>query len=162
MKDFQRAGRLRSLPLESRLVYSGFVVFALLGFASSVLLYDDSLGRSLAATSQYYLGDGGDLAVPKSFRTLLETTHFHLFTISVVWLILVHLYLLTRDGRGAKRFWVAASFLAVLVHVAAPWLVRYAGAPFSALMAGSGAALAAAFLWLSLRPLWEMWAPASR
>ena len=163
MKDFQsRPGRLAALPFEARFVYSGFIVFALLGLFSSLLLYDNSMGTSLAQTAQYYLGDGSDLAVPKSYRTLLETTHFHLFTISVVWLILVHLYLLCHGNPATKRFWAVTSFVAALGHIAAPWLVRYGGTGLSAWFAASGILLFVSFFWIAVRPLWEMWGSASR
>lgn len=160
MQEFTRRSRLRALPPESRLVYSGFVLFSWLGLVSAVLLYENSLGASLRQTAEYYLGAQGDeLAVPKSYRALLETTHFHLFTMPVIWLILVHLFLLVPGRPAAKRAWVATSFLAVLTHVAGPWLVRYGGPALSFVMPLTGLALVVSFFWLGARGLWEMWAP---
>ena len=44
-----------------------------------------------------------------SYRKLLEVTHFHLFTMPVVLLIVGHLFLATGLGDRAKLAWLVAA-----------------------------------------------------
>ena len=67
-------------------------------------------------------------------------THFHLFTVPVFLLIIAHLFMLTGLSSTAKTAWIAAGWLSALVHLAAPWLIRYGGAAWSFTYPVSGAA----------------------
>ena len=80
------------------------------------------------------------IVVAVSYRKLLEVTHFHLFTMPVVLLIVGHLFLATGLSERAKRAWLIAGVVSVSLHLATPWLVRAAAglAPLHAL-SGIGA-----------------------
>ncbi|MDD9933112.1 MAG: hypothetical protein OXT09_05890, partial [Myxococcales bacterium] len=69
MKDFTRPrGRLRSLPVQARLVYSIFLAFTLVGLGFSVWLTQDMVGADLAELDAYYAGEASEpaLAAPPS------------------------------------------------------------------------------------------------
>lgn len=182
MRLFSSSGqRLRSLPVEAKLVYSFFALFSLLGIASSILLYEDMVGWSPRGVRAYYTGEaapppaspGGALrgpaialpdeppaptvAVAQTYRKLLEVTHFHLFTVPVFLLIVAHLFMLGGLGPRAKIAWIVAAWLAALAHLAAPWVVRYGLASGSWLYGVSGAAFAITSLVLTVHPLAGMW-----
>src|SRR5688572_27889215 len=56
MRPFLRPGGIERLSLEARLVYTGFAVFLLVGYATSAWLYlDDDLGVAPASARAYYL-----------------------------------------------------------------------------------------------------------
>jgi hypothetical protein len=185
MKDFIRPrGRLRSLPLAARVVYSVFLGFTLVALALSAWLAREMVGTDLAGVSAYYAGsDGSTSAVPEpapggdagpvlelppeadapvgqppmSTRKLLEVTHFHLFSMPVYLLILSHLFMLSRLSERAKVLWIALGTLAVGGHIAAPWVARAGGASAAASYAVSGALLAISMLVMGVVPLLEMW-----
>jgi hypothetical protein len=192
MKDFVRpAGRLRALPFPARLVYSVFCCFSVLALAETTWLGADMVGANLEGVPSYYAGKpaaapaaasaepgasvgGGPvielpdegLAVasnPMPLRKLLEVTHFHLFTMPVYLLILAHLFMLSRMQQGAKLAWIGAGSLAVLLHIAAPWLARAGSAGSTAFYAVTGALLFVSFGVMCVVPLYEMWlAPRER
>ncbi len=189
MRDFERArGRLRNLSFHARLVYTIFLLFTLLAIAFTAWLADDMVGLDLAEIGSYYAGepspdealppppagDGPSLELPveldagappaaaMSRRKLLEVAHFHLFSMPVYLLILSHLFMLSRAGAASKTAWITAGTLGVAAHVAAPWIAAEAGSSGAWLYGGSGALLAAAFVWMSVVPLWEMWAGSGR
>jgi hypothetical protein len=186
MKDFARPrGRLRSLPLPARVVYSVFLLFTLAALAMTAWLAEDMVGLDLSRAAAYYAGSaqparsigspvpshGGPVlelppeadVAPKSepmpVRKLLEVTHFHLFSMPVYLLILTHLFVLSRSADATKASWIVLGTASVAGHIAAPWAAR-AGAASAALLYGTtGAVMTVSFLVMSVVPLWEMWAP---
>ncbi len=96
------------------------------------------------------------IVVAVSYRKLLEVTHFHLFTMPVVLLIVGHLFLATGLSERAKRAWLIAGVVSVSLHLATPWLVR-AAAGLAPLHALSGIALTVTMSVLTLYPVAAMW-----
>ena len=183
MKEFSGVdSRLHNLPLLARVTYSIFLLFTLSGLVVSVLLAGEMLGSGLGELRDYYAGAEAAAATPgntaqaggprldlpdealagfgsepQPLRQALEITHFHLFSMPIVLMVLSHLFLLSNASARSKVFWVAASSLSVASHMAAPWLARANlswSTPFYAI---SGASLAIAFLVLAVVPLREMW-----
>jgi hypothetical protein len=177
----------RRLSLEARVLYTGFLAFLGFGLASSALLYRDSFGGLTSArASRYYLGETGsmptqDIAAPngptlelpdepaeaavglalaKPPRQLLETFHFHLFTVPVVLLIVGHLFMLTGLSVRSKVVAITVATAATFLHLVAPLAIRFLGQGFGLLMPLSAVAAALGWLPLTLWPVWEMWRPA--
>ncbi len=152
MTEFSARGSqvLRRLPVGARIVYAGFLLFLLLGLASSALLHADSMGLDAAAA--YWRGDEAAMLYPKSYRQLLELTHFHLFTEPVVWLVVAHLYQLS-GGRG----WITLGTLgAIALQVALPWVVTYLSPAPAVLLLPATAAVVAGLGWMSVASLREL------
>lgn len=64
MRDFTRPrGRLRSLPLPARVVYSVFLVFTLAALGVTLWLGADMVGPALGGVGEYYAGITPDAAV---------------------------------------------------------------------------------------------------
>jgi hypothetical protein len=95
---------------------------------------------------------------PMAARRLLEITHFHLFSIPVVYLILAHLYMLTQAGERRKAAWISVGAIATAMHIAAPWIARqWPGGASKLVYASSGAMMLLSYTVMCLRPLWDMW-----
>lgn len=97
------------------------------------------------------------IIVAVTYRKLLEVTHFHLFTMPVVLLIVGHLFLATGLGDRTKVVWIVAGSASVFAHLATPWAVRYLGGGLAWLHALSGAALTVTMTVLTMYPLFAMW-----
>ena len=97
------------------------------------------------------------IVVPMTYRKLLEVTHFHLFTMPVVLLIVGHLFLATSLGDRAKLLWLVAASCSVAAHLATPWVVRYAGGRVAFLHAITGIALTLTMSVLTIYPVLAMW-----
>jgi hypothetical protein len=185
MRQFASSGfRLWNLGPESKVLYSAFCLLILLGVASSALYYGDLVGAGTAGIRRYYAGSGEGptpaagspatagpaidvppeeegtrqpIVVAVSYRKLLEVTHFHLFTMPVVLLIVGHLFLATGLGDRAKLLWIGAGAASVALHLATPWLVRYGSPSLAPLHAFSGLALTATMSVLTVAPVVSMW-----
>ncbi|MDB4970146.1 MAG: hypothetical protein JWN44_5835 [Myxococcales bacterium] len=97
------------------------------------------------------------ITVAVTYRKLLEVTHFHLFTVPVFLLIIAHLFMLTALSSRAKLAWIATGWISSLLHLAAPWLIRYGGAGWSFAYPVSGAAMALALSVMTAYPIVMMW-----
>lgn len=185
MRQFARPFPITRLSLEARVLYTGFLLFLVLGFASSVWLYADSFGGwSARSAGEYYRGgdapappasedSGGpaldlpdEAAVPeaplrleKPARQVMETFHFHLFTVPVVLLIVGHLFMLTSLSVRLKVGVIAFASVTTFAHLLAPLLVRFVGPQWGVLMPVSVVGAALGWLPMLLWPLWEMWWP---
>ena len=185
MRQFGSSGfRLWNLGVEAKVLYSAFCLLTLLGIGSSALYYGDLVGAGTGGIRRYYAGDGeaappvaaradgvgpaidmppdadaprAPLVVAVTYRKLLEVTHFHLFTMPVVLLIVGHLFLATGVGPRARIGWVGAASGSVALHIATPWLVRYTSPRLAFLHAVSGAALTLSMGVLTVYPVVAMW-----
>jgi hypothetical protein len=187
MRQFASGGfRLWNLAVEAKVLYSAFCVLILCGIVSSALYYGDLVGGGLGGIRRYYGGESDDAAVvparadvglagPKiempsdfearpqkivvavTYRKLLEVTHFHLFTMPVVLLIVGHLFFATALSPRAKLGWVSAASATVFLHIATPWLVRYGSSSLAFLHALSGSAMTLAMGVLTVYPVFAMW-----
>jgi hypothetical protein len=97
------------------------------------------------------------IVVAVTYRKLLEVTHFHLFTMPVVLLIVGHLFFATALSPRAKLAWIGAGSATVVLHIATPWLVRYASTRLAFLHALSGTAMTLALGVLTIYPVVVMW-----
>ena len=185
MRQFASGGfRLWNLAVEAKVLYTTFCVLILAGIVSSALYYGDLVGGGLAGVRRYYGGEDAEapairgaadragpaidmpaeaevvaqpIVVAVTYRKLLEVTHFHLFTMPVVLLIVGHLFLATGLGDRAKLAWIASASASVALHLFTPWLVRYAGGGVAFLHALSGLALTVTMTVLTLVPVVTMW-----
>jgi hypothetical protein len=175
MRQFASGGfRIWNLSLEAKIVYTFFGIFSLLALVSSALFYEQLVGKT--GSGAYYAGGaapptvnspGGPtmempdepkaMTVAMPYSKLLETSHFHLFTVPVFLLIVAHLFMLTGLSSRAKAGWILAAWSTALVHLAAPWIVRYGGAGWAPLYAGSGGALGVTSGVLTVYPIYAMW-----
>ncbi len=202
MRQYARPFPITRLSLEARVLYTGFLLFLVLGFVSSVWLYMDSFGAlSGRSATEYYRGGaeapapaeapaveaagGPELELPtdegpaldlpgegeavavaapmrleKPARQVMETFHFHLFTVPVVLLIVGHLFMLTALSTRMKVGIITVASVATFAHLLAPLLVRFVGPGWGWLMPVSVVGAAVGWLPMLVWPLWEMWRPA--
>jgi hypothetical protein len=178
--------RLWNLGSDAKTLYTAFCLLTFLGVVSSALYYRELVGVGQSGIRRYYAGENDEpdpapplraqqpppgpaielppeaqearrpIVVAVSYRKLLEVTHFHLFTMPVVLLIVGHLFLATGLSERAKRAWLIAGVVSVSLHLATPWLVR-AAAGLAPLHALSGIALTVTMAVLTLYPVGAMW-----
>jgi|SRR5947209_5620481 len=170
MREFASAtSRVASLPPPAKALYSGFCALTAMGFGTAIALYAQILRLGARTTPaelfDHLVGYYNPSAAPSgvgplgsiSTRALLQVTHFHLFSMSVVLLIVGHLFFLTRLSMGAKRGFILASVAATVLHLFAPWAIVLFGRTLAVLYPLSGFALAVTYGVLMAVPLYEMW-----
>jgi hypothetical protein len=160
MKNFAYSSfRLRDASFEIRLVYSLFLLLVLVGLATTWVFQFQRIGFSTQRVVAYYLGGEiqGQMFFPKNLTALLEETHFHAFMMSVVFLILSHLFLATSARKGTKLFFILMTFFSHLADMGSTWLVRTSSPAFAYLLLVSWAGLWIGYGGMISLPLCEMW-----
>ncbi len=160
MKNFTRRGNwLDQASFEIRAIYSLFLVFALIGHLSFILIVVNRVGPNYEKVVQHYRGgeNGEEMSFPKEFGELLEVTHFHAYIEGVVLLVLTHLFVVVPISEGLKRGIIALAFGSTLLDLSSPWLIRYLSpyAAYGQIAAWLGMCIS--YLPLTLMPFYYIW-----
>jgi hypothetical protein len=157
MRNFNTRFRLLDTDRNIRLLYTLFIVTLFAGFLFTIYWAHSTTGLSYSGIAQHYLGSDETFGEPKSFRELAETTHFHFFTMPVVFLILCHVFYLTMAGQGMKMAMTLLAFAGVAIDLASPWLILYVSPHFALVMLLGDVLMLGTFLVMAGWPLYEMW-----
>ena len=145
------------MDFNGKLVMTFFLVSMLLAAALAVFMSHQRTQLAPAGAAAYYRGDEQRLLFPKESTELIETTHFHLFIMPLIFVTVGHLFLLSAWGRRWKTFIISSCFAYILLDIAKPWLIRYVAAGFGVLAPINSALLGGTMLVCILVPLYEMW-----
>ena len=158
MRDFSRRGyRIGHGTTEIKVIYTGFLLFAAVGYLTLVAIALTRVGPSYQQIVEHYRGAGNEDLLPRPVGQMLEEAHFHAFIQGVTLLVLTHLFVATSAGRRFKRIVVVLAFVGTLGDLASPWLVRFAAPGFAVLqMVGWVLMTGTAALLIGL-PLYDMW-----
>jgi hypothetical protein len=118
-----------------------FLGYIALFWVSNGLMYFHKMGLTAESVVAYYLGSEEQFTQPKSYQSLLEVTHFHLFSMGILVLTLTHLLLFTALPPSLKLWLTGATFLSAVADELGGWLVRFAHPLFAYFKIGAFLAL---------------------
>jgi hypothetical protein len=130
--------RRQSLLNTIVLMFLGYI--ALL-WISNGMMYFHKMGLSAASVVEYYLGSEEKFTQPKSYQSLLEVSHFHLFSMGMLAVTLTHLLLFANLSIGLKVWLSGLTFVSAIADETAGWLVRYVHPDFAYFKIGAFLAL---------------------
>jgi hypothetical protein len=157
MRNFNQRFKLRDSDRHLRLLYTLFLLLMLAGFVFSFFWAHSMTGLSPSGIADHYRGSDATFGEPMSFRELAEVTHFHLFTMPVVFMILVHVMYLTSASHVLKAVMTWAGFGGVILDLISPWLISYVSPIFVLTMLGGDSLMMLSFFVMMAIPLYEMW-----
>ena len=100
-------------------------------WVTNALLYFAKMSLTYGSVVQYYLG-AEELFLPaRSYQGLLEVSHFHLFAMGLLLLVLTHLMLFVPISNRWKAWLIALPFGSALLDEAAGWAVRFVSPLFA-------------------------------
>lgn len=136
---------------------------------TNALLYFRKMSLSYASVVSYYLGSEERFLSPRSYEGMLEVSHFHLFAMGMLLLVLTHLMLFVPLRDSTKAWLIVLPFASGFLDEGAGWLVRFAHPGFAYLkiagflmLQASLGALVALSLWSVLRGSQENYGGAGR
>jgi hypothetical protein len=157
MRNFNQRFKLRDSDRHIRLLYTLFLLLMLAGFLFSFFWAHSMTGLSPSGIADHYRGSDATFGEPMSFRELAEVTHFHLFTMPVVFLILAHVMYLTSASHALKAVMTWSGFSGVILDLISPWLISYVSPVFVLTMLTGDMLMMLSFLIMMAIPLYEMW-----
>ncbi len=139
-----------------------FLGYLVLFAVSAALMYFEHMDLTPASVVAYYLGDEDEFRPPRSYQSLLEVSHFHLFAQGMLAMTLVHLLLMTELPVGLKIGLGGLCFFSAVANEAAGWLVHFVHPAFAWLKVGTFLALEGSLILLVLSIAWSLLRPANR
>src|SRR5262245_5342508 len=98
-----------------RLILSLFLVYVAAFWVTNAALFFAHMDFSYAAIVAHYAGSEETFAQPRSYKVLLEVSHFHLFAMGVLILTMTHLVLFAPIAVSTKTWLVVLSFVSALL-----------------------------------------------
>lgn len=114
-----------------RLVLAGFLVYVVLLWVTNALLFFVNMDLTPASVVEFYRGNEERMTPPRSYKVLLEISHFHLFAMGILVLTMTHLVLFVPLSVATKAVLIVAAFATALLDEASGWLVRYVHPAFA-------------------------------
>lgn len=108
-----------------------YSVYVALLWVTNALLYFQKMSLTPASVVSYYLGNAEQYLSPRSYQGLLEVSHFHLFAMGMLLLVLTHLVLFCPFKTWLKITLIVTPFVSALVDEAGGWLVRFVSPEFA-------------------------------
>ncbi len=135
-----------------------YSVYVGLLWLTNGLLYFAKMNLWPSSVVEYYLGVEEKFMPARSYQGLLEVSHFHLFAMGMLLLVLTHLMLFVPVRQGIKAFLIAAPFAAALLDEGAGWLVRFVSPDLAILKVLGFLSLQASLAALIVISLWAVFA----
>jgi len=110
-----------------------YSIYVMLLWLTNALLYFSKMSLWPASVVAYYLGNESQYLSPRSYQGLLEVSHFHLFAMGILLLVLTHLMLFVPLPARVRAALIALPFLSALLDEGAGWLVRFVSPSFAVL-----------------------------
>jgi len=98
---------------------------------TNALLYFSKMGLTAVSVIDYYLGSEERFLSPRSYQGLLEVSHFHLFAMGMLLLVLTHLILFVPLRNSTKAWLIIVPFFSAILDEGAGWLVRFVSPNFA-------------------------------
>lgn len=129
---------------------------------TNALLYFSKMGLTPDSVTSYYLGSEELFLSPRTYQGLLEVSHFHLFAMGMLLLVLTHLMLFVPLGNTLKAWLIVLPFVSALVDEGASWLVRFGHPGFAWLKIAGFLALQTSLAALVGLSLWSVFSGSQR
>lgn len=131
-------------------------------WVTNTLLYFNKMSLEPSSVVEYYLGSEESFREPKSYQGLLEVSHFHLFAMGMLLLVLTHLMLFIPIRSNLKVWLIVVPFVSALVDEGAGWLVRFVSPHFAYLKIAGFVMLEVSLAVLVGLSLWSVFAGSQR
>ncbi len=129
---------------------------------TNALLYFQKMSLYPQSVIDYYLGNEERFLQPRSMQGLLEVSHFHLFAMGMLLLVLTHLMLFVPIRNGTKIWLIVLPFVSALLDEGSGWLVRFAHPGFAYLKIAGFLLLQGSLGALIVISLWSVFTASSR
>lgn len=139
-----------------------YCAYVALLWVTNALLYFDKMGLTPSSVVGYYRGNEDLFLSPKSYRGMLEVSHFHLFAMGMLLLVLTHLVLFVPLRNSVKVWLIALPFVAAALDEGGGWLVRFVHPGFAVAKIAGFLLLQASLAALVGISLWSVFAGSQR
>ncbi|MDE0886876.1 MAG: hypothetical protein OSB70_15220 [Myxococcota bacterium] len=135
------------------LLYSLYVVLLIV---TNFLLYFDQMSLDPASVVAHYLGNEEQFTSPRSYQGLLELSHFHLFAMGMLLMVLTHVMLFIPVSGTTKAWLITVPFMAGILSEGSGWLVRFVSPEFAIMKVAGFLLLQGSLIVLVIISVWAV------
>lgn len=139
-----------------QVIIGSYSLYVALLWVTNAALYFQKMGLTYASVVEYYLGNEERFLTPRSAQGMLEISHFHLFAMGMLLLVLTHLVLFVPLRNRTKALLIGVPFLSALVDEGAGWGVRFVSPWFAYAKIGGFLALQLSLAALVALSVWSV------
>lgn len=145
-----------------RLIVVLYVLYVAGLWVTNAGLYLHKMSLDPSSVVAYYLGDPDRFLQPRSVQGMTEVSHFHLFSMGMLLLVLTHLMLFVPLGNSVKAWLIVVPFASAALDEGAGWLVRFVHPAFAWLKVAGFLLLQTSLLALMIVSLWAVFRGSER
>jgi hypothetical protein len=108
-----------------RFIILWFLLYSAGLWLTNTLLFFNQMGLHYESVVTFYRGSEAQFMLPRSYKVLLEISHFHLLAMGIFILTLSHLVLFVPLKPQVKFWLIHLTFLSAISDEAAGWLTRF-------------------------------------
>jgi hypothetical protein len=109
-----------------RFIIVWFLLYSAGLWLTNLLLFFSQMGLHYDSVVTFYRGSEAQFMLPRSYKVLLEISHFHLLAMGIFILTLSHLVLFVPLSPQVKFWLIHLTFFSAISDEAAGWLTRFA------------------------------------
>ncbi len=120
-----------------RFIIMWFLFYSAGLWLTNTLLFFNQMRLDYESVVTFYRGSEAQFMLPRSYKVLLEISHFHLLAMGIFIVTLSHLLLFSPLMPRLKFWLIHLTFLSAISDEAAGWLIRFAHPFFAYLKIGA-------------------------
>ena len=135
-----------------------YSIYVALLVVTNGLLYFEKMSLAPASVVSHYLGSEESFSGPRTYQGMLELSHFHLFAIGMLLMVLTHLMLFIPVSGSVKAWLIAVPFVSGFVSEGSGWLVRFVSPEFAVMKVAGFLLLQGSLIALVVISIWSVFA----
>jgi hypothetical protein len=121
-------GIIHQLPKPAKLLVGFFVITLSFGYFTGLRFVNENTGNTTRGIEEHYLGNEADedadiMRFKKSEKEIITTVHNHVTSMSLIFLALGSILLITSVHPMLKKFLIVEPFISILLTFGGIWLM---------------------------------------
>jgi len=121
-------GRIHSLPKQAKLLIGAFLITLSFGYFTGLRFVNENTNNTTQGIEEQYLGnedveDAEEMKFKKSEKEIITTVHNHVVSMSIIFLLLGGVLLITSIHPMLKKALIIEPFISILLTFGGIWLM---------------------------------------
>lgn len=121
-------GKIHQLPKPAKLLVAFFILTLSFGYFTGLMFVNENTNSTVNGIEQHYLGNEADeeaeeMKFKKAEKEIITTVHNHVTSMSLIFLALGGILLLTSIPKGLKKFLIVEPFISIVLTFGGIWLL---------------------------------------
>jgi hypothetical protein len=121
-------GKIHQLPKPAKLLVGFFILTLSFGYFTGLRFVNENTGNTTKGIEEHYLGNEADeeadiMRFKKSEKEIITTVHNHVTSMSLIFLAIGSILLITSVNRKLKKFLILEPFVSIILTFGGIWLM---------------------------------------